>query len=125
MIGPWSFVHPDWNTKNYSLKWSDSFFSSLDVLTSLLSARILFIFVLMAVALLVRIYYIREDKSIINLLKLVIFQMIITASSIGTSADWRLRPHDWTGYLVTIPLWFLGTLGISIFCSAEDANSFF
>ncbi|KAA3453727.1 cationic amino acid transporter 5 [Gossypium australe] len=58
----------------------------------------------MAVALLVRRYY-------------------ITASSIGTSSDWRLRPHYWTGYIVTIPLWFLGTLGISIFCPAEDTNS--
>nr|KJB53487.1 hypothetical protein B456_009G257900 [Gossypium raimondii] len=59
---------------------------------------------LMDVALLVRRYY-------------------ITASSIGTSSDWRLRPHYWTGYIVTIPLWFLGTLGMSIFCPAEDTNN--
>ncbi|MBA0864887.1 hypothetical protein Goshw_006983 [Gossypium schwendimanii] len=68
------------------------------------SVSILVIFMLMDVALLVRRYY-------------------ITASSIGTSSDWRLRPHYWTGYIVTIPLWFLGTLGISIFCPAEDTNS--
>ncbi|MBA0837297.1 hypothetical protein Goarm_009466 [Gossypium armourianum] len=80
--------------------------SDMDFFTTLLHCqpKSLVIFMLMDVALLVRRHY-------------------ITASSIGTSSDWRLRPHYWTGYIVTIPLWFLGTLGISIFCPAEDTNS--
>ncbi|XVF00449.1 hypothetical protein REPUB_Repub04eG0002300 [Reevesia pubescens] len=92
-----------------------AFFSSLDVLTSLLSLSTLFIFMMMAVALLVRRYYVREVTPRINLLKLVIFLLIIIASSMGTSAYWGLRPNEWVGYIVTIPLWFLGTMGISIF----------
>ncbi|MBA0688207.1 hypothetical protein Goari_006010 [Gossypium aridum] len=70
---------------------------------------------MMAVALLVRRYYVREVTPGINQLKLVIFLLVIIASSMGTSAYWGLRPNGWVGYVVTIPLWFLGTMGISIF----------
>lgn len=40
--------------------------------------------------------------------------MFIVASSVGTSAYWGLNPHGWIGYVVTVPLWFLGTLEIFI-----------
>ncbi|XWS40488.1 hypothetical protein CRYUN_Cryun18bG0144100 [Craigia yunnanensis] len=122
MIPPWfALVHPKTGTPiNATLLMAVSsgliaFFSSLDVLSSLLSVSTLFIFMMMAVALLVRRYYVREVTPGINLLKLVIFLLIIIASSMGTSAYWGLRPNGWVGYLVTIPLWFLATTGISIF----------
>ncbi|XVF00446.1 hypothetical protein REPUB_Repub04eG0002000 [Reevesia pubescens] len=122
MIPPWfALVHPKTGTPiNATLLMAISsgliaFFSSLDVLASLLSLSTLFIFMMMAVALLVRRYYVREVTPRINLLKLVIFLLIIIASSMGTSAYWGLRPNEWVGYIVTIPLWFLGTMGISIF----------
>ncbi|KAB1997896.1 hypothetical protein ES319_D12G052900v1 [Gossypium barbadense] len=122
MIPPWfALVHPKTGTPiNATLLMTISsgliaFFSSLDVLASLLSVSTLFIFMMMAVALLVRRYYVREVTPGINQLKLVIFLLVIIASSMGTSAYWGLRPNGWVGYVVTIPLWFLGTMGISIF----------
>ena len=50
-----------------------------------------------------------------HLLKLSSFLLLIIASSLGTAAYWGLRPHGWIGYLITIPLWMVGTLGIQLF----------
>ncbi|KAI6704238.1 hypothetical protein NL676_013374 [Syzygium grande] len=119
MIPPWfALVHPKTGTPIYATLLITissaliAFFSSLDVLASLLSVSTLFIFMMMAVALLVRRYYVRDKTPQQNLLKLVAFLLIIVASSMGTSAYWGLNPNGWIGYCVTIPLWFLGTLGI-------------
>ncbi|KAF2302645.1 hypothetical protein GH714_000564 [Hevea brasiliensis] len=119
MIPPWfALVHPKTGTPiNATLLITISsaliaFFSSLNVLSSLLSLSTLFIFMMMAVALLVRRYYVRETTPRKNLLKLVAFLLIITASSIGTSAYWGLKPSGWVGYIITVPLWFLGTIGM-------------
>lgn len=120
MIPPWfALVHPKTGTPiNATLLVTISsafiaFFSSLDVLASLLSVSTLFIFMMMAVALLVRRYYVRGITPKPNLLKLVILLLVIIASSMGTSAYWGLDPNGWKGYTITVPLWFLGTLGIS------------
>ncbi|KAJ0468276.1 putative cationic amino acid transporter [Helianthus annuus] len=69
---------------------------------------------MMAVALLVRRYYVSGVTPRTSLLKLVGFLLIIISSSIGISACWGLDPSGWVGYAVTVPLWFLGTLGISM-----------
>ncbi|CAI0464427.1 unnamed protein product [Linum tenue] len=121
MIPPWfALVHPKTGTPiNATLLVTISgafiaFFSSLDVLASLLSVSTLFIFMMMAVALLVRRYYVREVTPKENLLKLVIFLLVIIASSMGTAAYWGLKPDGWYGYAVTVPLWFFGTLGLSL-----------
>ncbi|TYJ03798.1 hypothetical protein E1A91_A12G052100v1 [Gossypium mustelinum] len=103
MIPPWfTLVHPKTGTPiNATLLMTISsgliaFFSSLDVLASLLSVSTLFIFMMMAVALLVRRYYVREVTPEINQLKLAIFLLIIIACSMGTSAYWGgLRPNGW------------------------------
>ncbi|XVF68398.1 hypothetical protein PTKIN_Ptkin10aG0202500 [Pterospermum kingtungense] len=131
MIPPWfALVHPKTGTPIYATLLMTissgiiAFFSSLDVLASLLSVSTLFIFMMMAVALLVRRYYVRDVTPGINLLKLVIFLMIIIASSMGTSAYWRLSPNGWVGYAVTIPLWFLGTTGISLFLPQQRTPKF-
>ncbi|KAI6699263.1 hypothetical protein NL676_013587 [Syzygium grande] len=119
MIPPWfALVHPKTRTPiNATLLITISsalmaFFSGLDILASLLSVSTLFIFTMMAVAVLVRRYYVRDKTPRQNLPKLVAFLLIIVASSIGTSAYWGLNPNGWIGYCVTVPLWFLGTLGI-------------
>jgi amino acid transporter len=122
MIPPWfALVHPKTGTPiNATLLITISsaciaFFSSLDVLAGLLSVSTLFVFMMMAVALLVRRYYVTEITPRIHLLKLVIFLLIIIASSMGTSAYWGLNPDGWLGYTITVPLWFMGTAGIAMF----------
>ncbi|KAL5978609.1 Catabolite repression protein cat5 [Asimina triloba] len=122
MIPPlFALVHPKTGTPIYAgifLTVSSAclaFFSGLDVLSTLLSISTLFIFMMMAVALLVRRYYARGITPRSNLLKLTAFLMIIIASSMGTSAYWGLRPTGWLGYVITVPLWFLGTAGIALF----------
>ncbi|XP_073110675.1 cationic amino acid transporter 5-like [Elaeis guineensis] len=92
-----------------------AFFSNLDILATLLSVSTLFIFMMMATALLVRRYYMRGVSTRSHLLKLSSFLLLIIASSLGTAAYWGLRPHGWIGYLITIPLWMVGTLGIQLF----------
>ncbi|MFS8008597.1 putative amino acid/polyamine transporter I, cationic amino acid transporter [Helianthus anomalus] len=121
MIPPWfALVHPKTKTPiNATLLVTISsaciaFFSSLDILARLLSLSTLFVFMMMAVALLVRRYYVSGVTPRTSLLKLVGFLLIIISSSIGISACWGLDPSGWVGYAVTVPLWFLGTLGISV-----------
>ncbi|WCJ33299.1 cationic amino acid transporter 5 [Euphorbia peplus] len=121
MIPPWfALVHPKTGTPINAtllitiLSCLIAFFSSLDILASLLSLSTLFIFMMMAVALLVRRYYVRETTPRTNLLKLVAFVLIVIASSMGSSAYWGLRPDGWVGYVITVPLWFAGTIGIHI-----------
>ncbi|XP_028755359.1 cationic amino acid transporter 5-like [Neltuma alba] len=128
MIPPWfALVHPKTGTPiNATLLITISaaciaFFSSLDVLSSLLSISTLFIFTMMAVALLVRRYYVRGVTPPQNLIKLVIFLLLIVASSMATSTYWGLSPNGWVGYTITVPLWFLATLGLSLFLTQQRA----
>ncbi|KAK7833698.1 cationic amino acid transporter 5 [Quercus suber] len=89
------------------------FFSSgMDVLAPV---RTLFILIMMAVALLVRRYYVREITPQINLPKLAIFLLMFIASSMATSVYGGLKNNGWLGYTVTVHLRFLGTAGISMF----------
>ena len=74
----------------------------MDVLAGPLPVRTLFILMMMAVALLVRRYYVREITPQINLLKLVIFLLMFIASSIATSLYGGLKNNGWLGYTVTI-----------------------
>ncbi|KAJ0018438.1 hypothetical protein Pint_11915 [Pistacia integerrima] len=90
MIPPWfALVHPKTGTPiNATLLIAIlaavlAFFSSLGILSSLLS--------------------------------LVIFLLIIIASSIGTSAYWGSKPDGWVGYVIRLPLWFLATSAIQLF----------
>lgn len=126
MIPPFfALVHPRTGTPIYATLLITissaciAFFSSLDVLASLLSVSTLFIFMMMAVALLVRRYYVRGVTPRTNLLKFVIFLLLIIASSMGTSAYWGLNPRGWIGYTITIPLWFFGTMGIAVLLPQE------
>ncbi|XP_028755561.1 cationic amino acid transporter 5-like [Neltuma alba] len=121
MIPPWfALVHPKTGTPINAtilvtiLAASLAFFSSLDALSNLLSISTLFIFMMIAMALLVRRYYVRGVTPTQNLIKLVIFLFLIVTSSMATSAYWGLSSNGWVGYAITVPLWFLATLGLSL-----------
>ncbi|KAH7682249.1 Amino acid/polyamine transporter I protein [Dioscorea alata] len=116
-----ALVHPKTGTPIYATilitfcSACIAFFSSLEILASLLSISTLFIFMMMAIALLVRRYYVSGVSTKEEQVKLVGFLLLIVASSMGMSAYWGLRPHGWVGYVVTVPVWVLGTLGLELF----------
>nr|KYP33649.1 putative amino acid permease yfnA [Cajanus cajan] len=126
MIPPWfALVHPKTGTPiNATILITTlasiiAFFTGLDVLSSLISVSTLFVFMMISIALLVRRYYVRGVTPRENLLKLIIFLVLIVASSMGISAYWGLRPNGWFGYTVTVPVWFLATLGMSLFLTQQ------
>ncbi|XP_039784892.1 cationic amino acid transporter 5-like [Panicum virgatum] len=94
-----------------------AFFSSLKVLSSLLSASTLFIFVMMATALLVRRYYARGVTTRAHALRLAASLLLIIGSSVGIAVCWGTsspgRWH-WQGYAVLVPAWAAGTLCIQL-----------
>lgn len=96
-----------------------AFFTSLDVLANLLSISTLFIFSLVALALLVRRYYVTGETSNSDRNKLIGILALIIGSSIATSAYWAVG-NGWIGYAVTVPIWFLATLGLQL--SAKQAR---
>ncbi|KAK2996305.1 hypothetical protein RJ639_025456 [Escallonia herrerae] len=91
-----------------------AFFTKLDILSNLLSISTLFIFMLVAVALLVRRYYVSGVTTAGDRNKLVIFLALILASSIATSAYWGLSDKGWIGYCIAVPIWILATVGLRI-----------
>lgn len=88
--------------------------SSLDVLASLLSISTLFIFVMMAVALLVRRYHARGVTSRAHGRRLVAFLLAIVGSSAGIAACWGAAPERWAGYAALVPVWAAATLGVQL-----------
>eukprot|EP01018_Ginkgo_biloba_P025879 Gb_30793 [translate_table: standard] len=91
-------------------------FSSLDVLASLISVSTLFIFMMMAIALLVRRHHVRGKSTGTHLRLLILFVAVIIGSSVGTSAYWGLSSDNgWIGYAITVPLWFIATAGLAAF----------
>ncbi|XP_058092646.1 cationic amino acid transporter 5-like [Magnolia sinica] len=122
MIPPaFALVHPKTGTPIYATLLVTicsaciAFFSSLDVLATVSSISTLFIFMLMAVALLVRRYYAKDITPKPDLFKLLGFLSVIIGSSIGLTVYWSSETSGWIGYAISVPLWFLGTLGIAIF----------
>lgn len=89
-----------------------AFFTSLSILSNLLSISTLFIFMLVAVALLVRRYYVAGETSAADRNRLVIFLVLILGSSVATASYWTASEKGWVGYVVTVPIWFLATLGL-------------
>ncbi|TYI95424.1 hypothetical protein E1A91_D02G279200v1 [Gossypium mustelinum] len=92
-----------------------AFFTELDILANLLSISTLFIFMLVALALLVRRYYVSGETTTANRNKLVACIVLILASSIATAAYWGLSDNDdWIAYVITVPTWFLATLALHV-----------
>ncbi|OVA06727.1 Amino acid/polyamine transporter I [Macleaya cordata] len=126
MIPPWfGLVHPKTGTPINATLFVTltaacvGFFSSLDVLSSVSSLSTLFIFMLVAIALLVRRYYARDVTSKFDLCKLVLFLLMIVGSSIGTTLYYNHGANGWIGYVITIPFWVLGNMGIVIFLTQK------
>ncbi|XP_057472517.1 cationic amino acid transporter 8, vacuolar-like [Actinidia eriantha] len=121
MIPPWfALVHPKTGTPiNATLLVTViscivAFFSSLDVLSSVLSLSTLFIFMLMAVALLVRRYYVKGVTPKGDLVKFLLCLFVVVGSSIGITAIWSSNRRGWIGYTVAVFFWFVGTFGMML-----------
>ncbi|KAJ9140860.1 hypothetical protein P3X46_031455 [Hevea brasiliensis] len=91
-----------------------AFFTSLDILSNLLSIATLFIFSLVALALLVRRYYVTGETLDSDRKKLTALLVLIVGSSIGLAVYWAVAKDGWIGYAVTVPIWFLSTLGLQL-----------
>lgn len=91
-----------------------AFFTSLDILANLLSISTLFLFSLVALSLLVRRYCVRGVTSRFDVMKFLGFIFLILGSSIGCSVYWS-KTDEWIGYIILVPIWFVGTFGIWFF----------
>ncbi|KAL5771875.1 hypothetical protein ACOSP7_011485 [Xanthoceras sorbifolium] len=92
-----------------------AFFTKLEILSDLLSISTLFIFMLVAMALLVRRYYVSGVTTQVNRIKVIVCLALILMSSIATAAYWGASEHGKIGYLITVPIWILATLGLWLF----------
>ncbi|XP_071707973.1 cationic amino acid transporter 1-like [Rutidosis leptorrhynchoides] len=91
-----------------------AFFTSLDVLASLLSISTLFIFSLVAIGLLVRRYYLTGVTSNEDRNKLVVLLVMIVTSSSGMGLLWAWGVNNWLVYLIVGSIWFVSTLSIKL-----------
>lgn len=121
MIPPWfALVHPKTGTPIYATLLTTitscilALFTSLDVLSSVFSFSTLSIFMLMAVALLVRRYYVTDVTPKYDLAKFLLCLSIVIGSSIGATVLWSMDEKSWVGYTVTGSFWLLGTLGMAL-----------
>ncbi|KAI9195688.1 hypothetical protein LWI28_017208 [Acer negundo] len=121
MIPPWfALVHPKTETPINAtllvaiLSAIIAFFSSLDVLSSVFSFSTLLIFMLVAVALLVRRYYVKDVTPKSHLVKFLVCLFIIIASSIAISAIWNSNGRGWIGYAIAGIMLFSGTVGMAM-----------
>ncbi|CAM6108123.1 unnamed protein product [Calypogeia fissa] len=95
-----------------------AFFSDLFVLGDLLSISTLFIFSLVALALLVRRYIDPEKTTTKEFAIFVSATVTIFASSLAITIYWAATNEErqWVGYLNILPFWIFGTLAIQVFC---------
>ncbi|KAF9614907.1 hypothetical protein IFM89_021264 [Coptis chinensis] len=91
-----------------------AFFTDLEILGDLLSISTLFIFMLVAVALLVRRYYLSGETSPGNRNKFLICLAIIVGSSLATAVYWATQGDDWIGYIITVPIWLAATVVLRV-----------
>ncbi|XP_021764667.1 cationic amino acid transporter 8, vacuolar [Chenopodium quinoa] len=120
MIPPWfAKIHPKTRTPINAtllvtiLSAVIAFFSSLDVLSSVFSFSTLFIFMLMAVALLVRRYYVADVTPKQGLYRFLACLFFIMISSVGLTVLWNVK-HSWVGYSVCGAVWFVATLALQL-----------
>lgn len=84
------------------------------MLSSVFSFSTLFIFMLMAVALLVRGYYVTDITPKRGLYKFLVCLFLICSSSTGLTVIWNLNNRSWIGYVVCAVFWFIGTLAMQL-----------
>ncbi|KAL0011810.1 hypothetical protein SO802_006918 [Lithocarpus litseifolius] len=92
-----------------------AFFTSLGILSNLLSISTLFIFMLVAIGLLVRRYYVSGVTTTANRIKFIVFLALILGSSIATALYWAISTDGWIAYAITGPIWLLSTIGLWLF----------
>ncbi|KAG2688816.1 hypothetical protein I3760_09G112200 [Carya illinoinensis] len=92
-----------------------AFFTKLSILADLLSISTLFIFMLVALALIVRRYYASGVTTPADRNKLIVFLLLILGSSIATATYWGTTTDAWIGYVITGPIWIVGTVGLWLF----------
>uniref|UniRef100_A0A2N9ILU5 Cationic amino acid transporter C-terminal domain-containing protein n=1 Tax=Fagus sylvatica TaxID=28930 RepID=A0A2N9ILU5_FAGSY len=92
-----------------------AFFTSLGILSNLLSISTLFIFMLVAIALLVQRYYVSGVTTNANRIKLIVFLLLILGSSIVTATYWATSPNGWILYVITGPIRLFATIGLWFF----------
>ncbi|RHN50974.1 putative amino acid/polyamine transporter I, cationic amino acid transporter [Medicago truncatula] len=121
MIPPFfALVHPKTGTPiNATLLTTLSscvvaLFTSVDVLASVFSVSTLFIFMLMAIALLVRRYYAREATDKSDLWKVLLCLFVVVGSSAVGTGLWNSGLFGWIGYTVAACVWFSATLVMSL-----------
>lgn len=69
---------------------------------------------LVAVALLVRRYYVKDVTPMNVLVKFLVCLFVIIAASVGMSAIWNSNGRGWVGYTVAAITWILGTFGMAL-----------
>ncbi|WVZ91258.1 hypothetical protein U9M48_037454 [Paspalum notatum var. saurae] len=92
-------------------------FTDLAILSNLLSISTLFIFTLVAVALLVRRYYVAGETADADRRKLSACLVVIVASSTATAACWGAASAGgggWVPYAVTGAVWLAATLFLQL-----------
>lgn len=91
-------------------------FTNLNILSNLLSISTLFIFMLVALSLIVRRHYVSGETSSRHQMLLIIFLVLIIGSSVATATYWgATEGKGWILYTVTVPIWFAATLGLAVF----------
>lgn len=128
MMPPWlAQVHPKTGTPiNATIVMLTAtaiiaFFTNLSILSNLLSISTLFIFMLVALALLVRRYYVSGVTTSADHTKLIACILMILGASIATAAIWGAGGDGWIGYVITLPIWFLATLALHVFVTQARA----
>lgn len=121
MIPPlFALIHPKTGTPIYATLLTTTvssmlaFFTSLDVLASVLSFSTLFIFMLMAVALLMRRYYNKDVTPKRDVIKFAASLLVILGSSLGIMILWSSNVRGLAGYVVCAGLWALATAGMAL-----------
>ncbi|KAF0902907.1 hypothetical protein E2562_019846 [Oryza meyeriana var. granulata] len=122
MIPPYfALVHPRTGTPIYATiavtlgATCVALFSSLDVLASVSSISTLFIFALVAVALLVRRYYVAGTTTAAQLRTFLAFLALVVLSSVGLSVYYNSRyARRWPGYAAFGAGWAAGAAGLAV-----------
>ncbi|CAN1845265.1 Cationic amino acid transporter 8, vacuolar [Linum perenne] len=123
MIPPWfALVHPKTGTPIYAtllvtaLSSIVALFSSLDVLSSVFSFSTLLIFMLMAVALLVRRYYLSNVSSNTDLGKFLACLFTIIGSAVGFTVVWSTNNRAAKVWGVPVVPWLPAlSIGMNVF----------
>ncbi|TKW29693.1 hypothetical protein SEVIR_3G413000v4 [Setaria viridis] len=89
-------------------------FTDLGILSNLLSISTLFIFMLVAVALLVRRYYVAGETSTADRNKLAACLAVMLASSVATAVCWGMAASGWVPYAVTGAAWLAATAFLQV-----------